>query len=250
MSGATRQGLRASQRLAMQRTTMTKKTTAIGLLLALIGATAACATNQGTGTLIGTGAGAGLGAGIGALAGGGKGALIGGAVGAAAGAGSGALIGRYMDKQEADLKKLKAANVQRQGDKLVVKFNSAILFDTGKFALKPQAEKDLAEFGGVLKQYPETDLVIEGHTDNKGKKAKNQKLSNDRAEAVIAFLASQGVARSRMTGRGMADDRPVADNATEEGRQQNRRVEINIAANEKLQQEDAKASQAQSAKTP
>lgn len=224
---------------------MIQKTTAIGLLLTLVGATAGCATNQGTGSLIGAGAGAGLGAGIGALAGGGKGAMVGGAVGAAVGAGSGALIGRYMDKQEAELKKVKAANVQRQGDKLVVKFNSAILFDTGKHALKPQAEKDLGEFAGVLKQYPETDLVIEGHTDNVGKKPSNQKLSEARAEAVVSYLEKQGVVRSRMTARGFADDRPVADNSTEEGRQQNRRVEVNIAANEKLQQEDAKAAQAQ-----
>src|SRR5215831_21100555 len=85
-----------------------------------------CATNQGKGALIGGGGGAALGAGIGALAGGGKGALIGGAVGAAVGAGTGAIIGHYMDKQEEDLRKVKGANVERQGDQLVVRFNSAI----------------------------------------------------------------------------------------------------------------------------
>jgi outer membrane protein OmpA-like peptidoglycan-associated protein len=217
------------------------------MILVVAGAGYACATKAGTGALIGGGGGAALGAGIGALAGGGKGAVVGGAVGAGVGAGAGALIGHYMDKQEADLKKVKSANVQRQGDKLVVRFNSAILFDTGKSNLKPASEKDLAEFAGVLKQYPDTNLVIEGHTDNVGKKAKNKKLSETRAESVIGYLDGQGVVRARMTGVGYADDRPVGDNKTDEGRQQNRRVEIQISANEKLQQQDAQHQQAQAA---
>lgn len=200
-----------------------------------------CATKTGKGALIGGGGGAALGAGIGALAGGGKGAVVGGAVGAATGATAGALIGRYMDKQEAELKKVKGANIDRQGDKLVVRFNSAILFDTNKALLKPQSKTDLTEFAAVLKQYPETDLAIEGHTDNSGKKARNQKLSVERSEAVIAFLAEQGVARERMVGRGYADDKPVAENTTDEGRQKNRRVEVQIQANEKLKSEDANA---------
>jgi len=205
----------------------------------------ACATNQGKGAAIGGGGGALLGAGIGALAGGGKGALVGGAVGAGVGAGGGALIGRYMDKQEADLKKVKGANIQRQGDQLVVRFNSAILFDTGKADLKAKSKTDLAEFAGVLKKYPDTDLVIEGHTDNTGKKEKNQKLSVARAESVIAYLSTEGVARERMTGHGYADDRPVADNGTDEGRQANRRVEVQIAANQALKQQDAANANAQ-----
>ena len=200
-----------------------------------------CATKTGKGALIGAGGGAALGAGLGALAGGGKGAVVGGAVGAATGATAGALIGRYMDKQEAELKKVKGANIERQGDKLVVRFNSAILFDTNKAVLKPKSKTDLTEFATVLKQYPDTDLAIEGHTDNKGKKARNQKLSVERSEAVIAFLAEQGVNRQRMVGRGFADDKPVGDNASEDGRQKNRRVEVQIQANDKLQKEDANA---------
>jgi len=211
---------------------------AAGLVACLLLAPA-CATNQGKGAAIGAGGGAALGAGIGALAGGGKGALIGAAIGAGAGAGTGAVIGHYMDKQEADLKKVKGANIQRQGDQLIVRFNSAILFDTNKATLKPQSQKDLTEFAHVLTKYPETDLVIEGHTDNTGKKPKNQKLSTDRAESVITFLGTQGVTRTRMTGHGLADDRPVADNKTADGRKQNRRVEVQIAANEGLKQRDA-----------
>jgi len=202
---------------------------------------AACATKTQTGALAGAGAGGLLGAGIGAIAGGGKGAAIGAAVGAGVGAGSGALIGNYMDKQEKRLKEVKSAKVERQGDKLVVKFNSAILFDTGKSELKGASRADLAEFAQVLREYKDTDLVIEGHTDNKGKKGFNQKLSESRAEAVIGFLRGEGVARPRMTGRGYADDMPVASNSSEDGRRQNRRVQIQIAANENLQKQDAQA---------
>jgi outer membrane protein OmpA-like peptidoglycan-associated protein len=219
-----------------------KKTARLAAALALVaGVTAACATKTQTGALVGGGVGAVAGAGIGALAGGGKGAAIGGAVGAAAGAGTGAVIGHYMDKQEKALKEVKGAKVERAGDQLVVKFNSAILFDTGKSQLKPQAKTDLAEFAKVLKEYKDTDLVIEGHTDNTGKKETNQKLSVARAEAVIGFLESNGVARTRLTGKGYADDRPVADNTSVDGRQQNRRVQVEIAANEALKKQDAEA---------
>jgi outer membrane protein OmpA-like peptidoglycan-associated protein len=219
----------------MQVTMRKLRLTAMILLVA--GAGYACATKAGTGALIGGGAGAVVGAGVGAVAGGGKGAAIGGVVGAGVGAGTGALIGNYMDKQEAELKKVKGANVQREGDKLIVRFNSAILFDTGKSKLKAASEKDLSDFAGVLKQYPETNIVVEGHTDNVGKKTKNKKLSETRAGSVIGYLDSQGVVRARMTGVGYADDRPVGDNKTDEGRQANRRVEIQISANEKLQQQ-------------
>jgi outer membrane protein OmpA-like peptidoglycan-associated protein len=202
---------------------------------------AACATKTKTGAAAGAGGGALLGAGLGALIGGGKGAAVGAAVGAGVGAGSGALIGRYMDKQQKALKEVKGAKVERQGDKLVVKFNSAILFDTNKSVLKPASRTDLTEFAKVLSEYKDTDLVIEGHTDNTGKKPFNQKLSVARAGAVVSFLEAQGVAAGRMTPRGYADDMPVADNGTEDGRRQNRRVQIQIAANEDLQKKDAQA---------
>jgi len=220
------------------------KTSAIVLGMLFVAASGhGCATNTGKGALIGAGGGGLAGAGIGALAGGGKGAMIGGAVGAGVGAGAGALIGNYMDKQEAELKKVKGADVKREGDKLIVRFNSAILFDTGKAKLKPASEKDLTEFAGVLKQYPETNIIVEGHTDNVGKKAKNKKLSETRAQSVIGFLDGHGVVKARVTAVGYADDRPVGDNATDTGRQANRRVEIQISANEKLQQQQQQAQQ-------
>jgi len=204
-------------------------------ILALL--TSSCATKTQTGAAAGGGGGALLGAGIGALVGGKKGALVGAGVGAAAGATTGALIGRYMDKQEKALKNVKGAKVEREGDKLVVKFNSAILFDTGKADLKAASSKDLSEFAKVLQQYPETNIVIDGHTDNTGKKDHNRKLSVARAESVIGFLETEGVARGRLTGRGYADDMPVAPNDTEAGRQQNRRVEVAIYASEAYRQQ-------------
>lgn len=216
------------------------KTARLGAtVVALAYLASACATKTQSGALMGAGAGGLAGAGIGALAGGKKGALLGGAVGAAAGAGTGALIGHYMDKQEKALKEVKGAKVERQGDQLVVRFNSAILFDTGKSKLKPASTKDLTEFASVLKEYKDTDLVIEGHTDNKGKKAFNKNLSLARANAVVTLLESQGVARGRMTPQGYADDRPAAPNTTEAGRAQNRRVQIQITANQQLQQQAA-----------
>lgn len=214
----------------------------IGLVLS-ISALASCATNTGNGAAIGAGGGALAGAGIGALAGGGKGALLGGAIGAGVGAGTGALIGHYMDKQEKALKDVKGAKVERQGDQLLVKFNSAILFDTGKATLKPQSKKDLTEFAKVLKEYKDTDLVIEGHTDNTGKKDFNEKLSKERAQSVVALLEAQGVQAARLTGRGLGDGAPIADNGTDAGRQQNRRVQVQIAANQELRERDAKAQQ-------
>ena len=211
-------------------------------LCAFVGAS--CATKTKTGAAAGAGGGALVGAGIGALVGGKKGAMVGAAAGAATGAATGALIGRYMDKQEKALKEVKGAKVEREGDQIVVKFDSAILFDTAKSDLKARSRTDLTEFAKVLTEFNETNLVIEGHTDSTGKKAFNQRLSVARADAVIGFLESQGVQRARMTGRGYADERPVADNSTADGRQQNRRVQIQIAANEELQQKDAEAAQA------
>jgi outer membrane protein OmpA-like peptidoglycan-associated protein len=224
---------------------MLTKTLALTLAPCLALAAVGCATNTGKGAAIGAGGGALAGAGIGALVGGGKGALIGGAIGAGAGAATGAVIGHYMDKQQKALKDVKGAKVERQGDKLVVQFNSAILFDTGKAELKAQSKHDLGEFAKVLVQYKDTDLVIEGHTDNTGKKDKNLKLSEARAEAVISLLVSDGVQRARLTGRGLGDTQPVADNGTDAGRKQNRRVQVQIAANEELRKQDAAAQQQQ-----
>ncbi len=200
----------------------------------------ACATSSETGALAGGGGGALIGGGIGALAGGKKGALIGAALGGVTGGVSGALIGRYMDKQKEALDRdLKSGYVERVGNKLVVKFNSGILFDTDQSQLKPGAQKDLAEFARVLREYPDTNLTIQGHTDSTGSKEHNLTLSGQRAKAVVDYLVEAQVERRRLVSQGLGEEGASNSNATKEGREQNRRVEIHIDANEELKKADA-----------
>ena len=205
----------------------------------------ACATQSQTGTAVGAGGGGVLGAAIGAAIGGKKGAVAGAGVGAVAGGVTGALIGRYMDKQEAELKAkhIEGAKVSRVGNELDVKFDSGILFSVGKSDLKDQAMSDLAKFAEVLAEFNKTTVRIEGHTDSTGSKAVNEKLSKSRADAVVSYLGTHGVDASRLTSVGLADTKPVGDNATEAGRTANRRVEIVIEANEELKREDAAAAE-------
>jgi outer membrane protein OmpA-like peptidoglycan-associated protein len=200
-----------------------------------------CSTtkNSTKGGVIGGAGGALLGAGIGALVGHGKGAAIGAAVGGAVGAGAGVVIGKKMDKQKAELEKIEGAKVETITDAnnlqaIKVTFDSGILFATGKSDLTASSKSALLKFAASLKETPETDVTIYGHTDNKGSHDLNLKLSNDRASAVSSFLTANGIAKERMTTEGKAYDEPVADNATEAGRTQNRRVEIYITANKQM----------------
>lgn len=223
--------------------------------LAVALAAGGCATKTGKGAAYGAAGGSAVGAGIGALAGGGSGAAIGAAVGAGVGAGTGALVGRYMDKQQKELEEnVENAQIERKGDQLEVKLNSAILFDTNEAELKPEAIADLAEFAGVLKEYEQTNLVIEGHTDSTGPENLNRRLSQERAESVVRFLESRGVDGSRLKSYGYGEAKPVGSNSTVEGRTQNRRVQIVIAPSEELKQQDAaaakQAEEQQRAKAP
>jgi outer membrane protein OmpA-like peptidoglycan-associated protein len=199
-----------------------------------------CATRTRTGTAVGAASGATVGAGVGAAAGGTKGALIGAGVGAAAGAGTGALIGRYMDRQEAELRRdVRGADIKRQGDKLMVKFDSDILFDVDRAELRLAAKKDLREFADVLRKYDDTDLIVEGYTDSTGTRAHNEELSWQRARTVVDYLESHGVKPGRIAAQGLSESHPVASNRTEEGRARNRRVQVEIAANDQLKRRAA-----------
>ncbi|HEX7124914.1 MAG TPA: OmpA family protein [Thermodesulfobacteriota bacterium] len=213
-----------------------------GLLAAALALPAAgCATNpDGTyewkRTAIGAGAGAAVGAGAGALLGGKKRAGRGALIGAAAGAMVGGAIGNYMDRQAAELKRrLPDAAVERQGDKLYVALPSGILFDTDKATIRPEARQSIATAADVLKKYPDTYITVEGHTDSTGSADYNQRLSERRARAVYDLLVQDGVPAARLAVKGYGETDPVADNATEEGRQANRRVQLEIRPNEKLQ---------------
>ncbi len=214
-------------------------------LAALLVLPAGCATNpDGTTeykrTAIGALAGAAVGAGTGALIGGkkraGRGALIGGAAGAVVGG----AIGNYLDRQAAEMKRrLPEAAVERQGDKLYVALPSGILFDVDKDQLRPAARQSLATAADVLVKYPDTYVTVEGHTDSTGSLEYNQSLSERRAMRVRDVLAQDGVPPARLAVRGYGETDPIADNSTPEGRQQNRRVQLEIRPNEKLQAQQA-----------
>lgn len=196
-----------------------------------------CATTTKTqkGTVIGAATGGTLGAIIGKKAGNtAVGAIIGGAIGGTAGA----LIGRKMDRQAEEIKQaIPNAEVIREGEGIIVKFDSGILFDVNQSTLKTNARSNIESLATSLKNNPETTVLIVGHTDATGSDAYNQKLSVRRAEAVKSYTIAQGIASSRLSTEGRGESEAISDNTTEEGRALNRRVEIVIVANETMKQE-------------
>jgi len=181
---------------------------------------------------------------IGAAAGGIAGAVIGGKgntaegaiIGAVIGGAAGAAIGRYMDKQAEELQRdLENARVERVGEGIKITFNSGILFDQNAYDLKPAAKSNLNDLARVLKKYEDTNVLVEGHTDDTGTDEKNKVLSERRAESVKHYLATLGVPSARISSIGYGETAPVADNTSESGRESNRRVEVAIMANKKLQ---------------
>lgn len=185
------------------------------------------------GTLIGAGAGAAAGALAGqAIGRDTKGTVIGAAAGAAVGAGTGAAVGRYMDNQEKAMREALASvagvNVVRDGDLLHITFRSDSQFDVNSFTLRSSAQQDVARMAAILKEYEKTNIRVAGHTDATGSESLNQTLSERRAEAVKNIMLAQGVAANRLTTIGFGKSQPIADNATAQGRQLNRRVEITV----------------------
>jgi outer membrane protein OmpA-like peptidoglycan-associated protein len=156
-------------------------------------------------------------------------------IGAAIGGAAGAAIGRYMDKQAEELRRdMKGAKVERVGEGIHIVFDSGILFDTGSDNLKPEAKTNIEELARVLKKYDDTNVIIEGHTDDRGSEEYNKQLSEKRADAVADYAARYGVDSRRFSVVGVGESNPVAVNSTESGRKQNRRVEIAIVANDDL----------------
>jgi outer membrane protein OmpA-like peptidoglycan-associated protein len=184
------------------------------------------------GAAVGAGGGAAVGAVVGrALGNTAMGAIVGAAVGGTAGA----VIGRKMDKQAEEMKQvLGDAEVRRVGEGIVVEFKEKILFGFNKADLGTSADASLAKLDNVLTKYPDTNIEIIGHTDDKGTDAYNQQLSERRAASVAAHLRQNGVAAARIKTRGMGESDPKVPNESDASRAENRRVEFVITANEKM----------------
>lgn len=192
-------------------------------------------SNTEKGAAIGAGAGAAAGAAIGKATGGtAEGAIIGAAVGGTAGA----IIGQRMDKKAKELdEELENAEVERVGEGIKVTFDSGLLFDFDSANLRPEAERDLAEFANSMEEFEEAKILIVGHTDAKGPASYNQDLSEQRAASAGDYLMEQRIDPSRINTTGKGENEPVATNETAEGRQQNRRVEVAIYASEEYREQ-------------
>lgn len=180
-------------------------------------------------TAIGSGVGAASGAALGAIISGGDRAST--LVGAGIGLLAGGAVGQYLDQQERDLQASLAgtgAEVQRQGDSLLVTLPSQVTFATDQATIQPQFYGALNNVAQTLQQYPSSYVDVIGHTDSTGAADYNQRLSERRASSVAQYLTSRGVSPARIKSYGMGMTQPVASNADAAGRQANRRVEILI----------------------
>jgi outer membrane protein OmpA-like peptidoglycan-associated protein len=184
--------------------------------------------------------GGGIGAGAGGVVGGIIGhqygnTAVGAIIGAAVGGTAGALIGRHMDKQAEEMREdIKNAKIERIGEGIKITFDSGILFAINSSELESVAQENIKSLAQVLNKYPDTNILVEGDTDNTGTEEYNQKLSERRAQSVADYLKGLGVPGTRISTVGLGELNPIASNDTEYGRQLNRRVEVAIFANDKL----------------
>lgn len=205
---------------------------------------ASCSTIQNSskkqrGTVIGSAGGAAAGAAIGSQIGKGNTAL-GAIIGAVVGGATGAYIGDRMDRQAERIEQeVPGAEVKRVGEGINVTFdeNSGVYFGTNKSDINVSSAATLEKLSAILKEYPNSNILIEGHTDSSGSDAYNYTLSEKRASSVSSFLQSKGITSSRLISKWYGETQPKYDNETSEGRAKNRRVELAIIANEALKQE-------------
>ncbi|WP_319525564.1 OmpA family protein [uncultured Desulfosarcina sp.] len=203
----------------------------IGLLI--LSGCATPQTNTGKGAAYGAAGGAIAGAVLGqAIGRDTQGTLLGAAAGAAVGAAAGAGVGHMMDKQEAEMRDALAASeaaaVKREGDLLAITLKGDVSFDLDSDVVRPGLYNELDRIAQIMVKYPQTAILVEGHTDSTGSEAYNQQLSERRANSVKNLLVQRGVQAYRVNILGYGESRPVATNETPEGRQMNRRVEIRI----------------------
>lgn len=164
------------------------------------------------------------------------GAIVGGIVGGA----SGAYIGNRMDEQAKKIQEeIPGAEVVRVGEGIAITFdeNSGVYFATNKDEVNADSRTSLLKLVDILKQYPKTNIVVEGHTDSTGSASYNMDLSRRRSMSVTDFLIKNGIDNSRLITKWYGEEQPKHDNETAEGRAKNRRVELAIVANEEMKQE-------------
>jgi outer membrane protein OmpA-like peptidoglycan-associated protein len=209
-----------------------KRTMTGAIAVVLLAGSAGCATKAQTGAVVGAGGGAIVGAVIGKATGNtAAGTIIGAVVGGAAGA----IIGDYMDRQAREMEQdLEGARIERIGEGIKITFGGGILFDFDRADLRPEAQAELTKLGRILNKYDDTNVMVEGHTDATGSDQYNMDLSVRRASSVGTYLAAQNVTRDRLSAVGFGELKPIASNDTDDGRQQNRRVEVAIWANDEL----------------
>lgn len=187
------------------------------------------------GAVIGVAAGGAIGAVIGKTAGN---TALGAIIGATVGGAAGAIIGKKMDKQAEEIaKEVPDAKVERVGEGIVVEFNSKVLFGFDRSDLTRQARENLNDLRKVLRKYEDTNIEIQGHTDNVGTDEYNQGLSERRASSVSVYLQDKGLEPGRIKTRGYGETAPRYTNESEDGRSLNRRVDFLITANEKMIEE-------------
>jgi len=201
------------------------------------------ASNQNKGVVIGAATGAVIGGVIGNNVGNKNNTAIGAIIGAAVGGAAGGIIGNKMDRQAEKIKtEIPGAKVERVGEGINVTFDennpdgskAGVYFATGKYNITANSQLAIDKLVRIFTEYPETNILVEGHTDNVGTDNSNMKLSERRATAVGNELKRDGLAATRLTIKWYGEMQPKMDNATVEGRAANRRVEFSITANEKM----------------
>jgi len=202
----------------------------VGLILFYILGCSSLTKSQ-KGAMIGAGAGGAVGAGIGKAAGN---TALGAIIGASVGGVAGGIIGKQMDKQAQEIATIPGAKVERVGEGINVTFDSGVLFDTDKSNVTATSQSKLNDLSGILNKYPDTYILIEGHTDSEGSNAYNKTLSKKRAQAVADYLAARNVKKSRMRVDWYGEEQPKVPNDTKEHMATNRRVEFAIYANQEL----------------
>lgn len=183
------------------------------------------------GVVIGAGAGGAVGAVVGKAAGN---TALGAIIGAAVGGVAGGLIGRKMDKQAEELEKIPGAEVKRVGEGINVTFDTGVLFGHDRDDLTGDAKQKLSELAAILNKYPDTYVLVEGHTDASGTDTYNMDLSRRRASSVATYLKTEDIKSQRVLTKWYGESQPKYANETEEDRSKNRRVEFAIYANEKM----------------